>query len=272
MRGARPWSGVGWAIVVLTIGCRRLPETVPYQASFINKSDKDGVYRLGEVVGTEITLDGHAVAKLAKTGTLRNDVTAKWSGPKAEVRANVNGRYGLSLLGPCGPFSLGAEGPSEIVKGKSDRELAKSIESEGFLKLIFRIDLPARYVVYVDRGAVGGTLRIGPTVVESGKTTVPFFLGGCGKGPNVTLDGVNLGSLDLSANGALVSLDPNVCHVIADVTYGRGAAARPNRSLSAKAVVGLPESPDYVFERAPSTVTTTATGTTLTELVRVPCR
>ena len=39
-----------------------------------------------------------------------------------------------------------------------------------------------------------------------------------------------------------------------------------------EAVVGLPEIPDYALESAPSTLTTTATGTSVTELVRAPCR
>lgn len=260
-------------LVVAAAGCRRLPETIPYEATVSPEGSEPGVYRGKELVGAELRLDGKKVGILATPSTTVY-ANGTWSGPKSELRKNLAGPYTVALDGPCGRFDLPAEGPPIMWKSMTDREVAKIIANNKSFSIFLKVALPPLHSIYVDRGAATGELKIGPTVVPTDKKQLDLSLGGCKTSPTVTLDGAPIGVLDLRAKANLVTLEAGVCHVFAEVGYGNESATKPAKFFPAKAVVGLEEKPSYAIDPAPSTIKLYAgsKGTVTTELVRARCR
>lgn len=254
------------------VGCRRLPETIPYEARLSEKDGTPAIYRVTELVGSELQLDGKPLGKLEKENTV--SVRTNWSGPKADVRKVLNGRYTVGGTGACGPFALALEGPPPFWKAMSDGELAKAMSYDKKLPIFLSIKMPKTFRVLVDWGASRGTLRIGTSAVPSGTKSVDVIVESCASGPVVTLDGAPLGTIELSGKGALVTLEPNVCHVLAEVGYGDRPATKPATFFPAKGVVPLTELPVHFLESAPSSVSLygSSKGTTSSELLRARCR
>lgn len=259
------------SLALAATGCRRLPETIPYQAIIVEKSGESGNYRITELVGAELALDGTKLGQIQQENT-KVSVNVTWSGPKSELRSTLNGKYTVKATGPCGPFDLAAEGPPPNWKALTDGEIAKSIKDRKTFSIYLDVKMPPKHAIYIDRGAATGTLRIGPTTIEPGKKIVDVVLGGCASAPTVTLDGAPIGALDLTARANLVTLEPNVCHVLADVAYGDKQTTRPATYYPAKSVVSIAERPGYVLESAPSSLKLRGGGTTTTELLRARCR
>lgn len=254
------------------VGCRRLPDTIPYEARISEKEGAAAVYRITELVGNDLQLDGKTVGKLEKENTVA--VRTNWSGPKADVRKVMNGRFTVGGTGACGPVSLALEGPPPLWKAMSDSELAKAMSYDKKLPIFLSTKMPKTFRVLVDWGAARGTLRIGTSTVAPGTKSVDVVMEGCTSDPTVTLDGAPLGTIDLSAKGALVTLEPNVCHVLAEVGYGDRPATKPSTFFPAKGVVALTELPIHFLESAPSTVSLYggSKGTRSSELLRARCR
>ncbi len=265
-------SIVSFSAASALVGCHRLPDTIPYEARLSEKDGKPAVYRITELVGNELQLDGQPLGKLEKENTV--SVRTNWSGPKADVRKVMNGRYTVGGTGACGPFALALEGPPPFWKAMSDRELAKAMSHDKKLPIFLSIKMPKTFRVLVDWGASRGSLRIGTSAVAPGTKSIDVLIEGCTSGPTVTLDGAPLGTIELSGKGALVTLEPNVCHVLAEVGYGDRPATKPATFFPAKGVVPLAELPVHFLESAPSTVSlyAGAKGTTSSELLRARCR
>ena len=263
-------------LALASTGCRRLPDTIPYEAHILEaKQDPTEGYRITELAGAELKLDGKAVGTIEARPGDKVAAYARWSGPKSSLRPTLNGSYSVTVHGPCGPVDVAAdEGPSPAWKEMSDSTVAKRIDEDRFFTIFVKVALPARTDVYVDWGSASGVLKVGAVTIPPGTKTSKLALGGCKAAPEVTLDGRPLGTLDLSAKASLVTLEPDVCHVFEEVGYGDMKAKMPSKFLPAKGVVGLPERPGYVFESAPSTVKLYrgSTGTRATELVRASCR
>lgn len=263
-------------LALASTGCRRLPETIPYEAHILEaKQDALEGYRINELAGAELKLDGKVVGTIEARPNDKVVSYARWSGPKSSLRPALNGSYSVTINGPCGPFDVAAEeGPSPAWKEMSDSTVAKRIDEDRFFTIFVKVALPARTEVYVDWGSATGTLKVGAVTIPPGTKTSKIALGGCSAPPTVSLDGRPLGVLDLSAKASLVTLEPDVCHVFEEVGYGDMKAKMPTKFLPAKGVVALPERPGYVFESAPSTVKLYrgSTGTRATELLRASCR
>ncbi|MBS2013297.1 MAG: hypothetical protein JST00_10445 [Deltaproteobacteria bacterium] len=259
----------------LAIGCHRLPETVKYEASVAVHIEGEprgsrGDYHVDEIAGLDLMLDGKPVGKLVKESV---SAKALWSGPKASYRAQLDGKYSVTLAGLCGPTEVALEGPPPMWKNMSERELAKSITSrDGRLMIYLDAKIPEKKEVYVDWESARGTLTIGGTVIPPGTKKTVLAAGGCKSPPQVVFDGTPIGEIDLFAKAALITLQPNVCHVLQQVAYGSAKATRPPTFFPAKAVQSVSDIPDYALEFGPQSFKLSSKGTTITELVRARCR
>lgn len=254
-------------------GCEKLPETVPYQANVLEKGGTSGIYREKELEGTELALDGRVLGKLKRDNT-NIKVVLDWSGPKADVRKVMTGTYTLALTGACGKVAHPVEGPPPLWREMSERKLAKAMKPDNKVPVFLDVTMPKTFPVYIDWGKARGKLKIGAVDVAPGKTQVDVVTAGCTSSPAVTLDGATLGTIDLSAQGALVTLEPGVCHVHEEVGYGNQEATKPTVYFPAKSVLPLAALPTYFLESAPSSVNLYAgtKGTLMSELLRARCR
>ena len=266
-----------FALATVVIGkYHRLPETIQYEASVsvyvagTQRGSGIGGYHVDEVDGFDLKLDGKPVGKLVKDTV---SVKALWKGPKASYRAHLDGKYSVTVPGLCGPVEVALEGPPPIWKNMKESEVAKSIKSrDGHLMIYLDAKLPAKKEIYVDWENATGTLTIGGTTMERGKKKTLLAVDGCKGPPQVVFDGKPIGEIDLSAKAILVTLQPNVCHVLQEVGYGNAKATRAPTFFPPRPVQPVSEIPEYALEFGPSSFKLTGKGTTITELVRSRCR
>lgn len=266
---------IGLGLMACAVACHRLPDTIPYEA-IVSEKEKDpltATYRITELSGSELFLDGKPLGKL-KPGSAKVSIEVEWSGPKAEVRKVMNGTFTIGVTGACGSATLPVEGPPANWKAMSDGQLAKAMSYDKKLPVFLDVKMPKTFPVYVDWGNARGTLLVGTTKVPPGTNKVPVVVEGCKSGLSVTLDGAPLGTIDLSAKGALVTLEPGVCHAHEEVGYGNQQATKPTVYFPAKPVLPMAEVPSYFLESAPSSVNLYAgtKGTLTSELLRARCR
>lgn len=261
------------ALVASLSGCEKLPDTVPYQANVLEKDGTSGVYRVKELEGKELLLNGQVLGKLQRDSS-NIKLVLDWSGPKADNRKVMTGTYSLALRGACGKVDHPLAGPPPLWREMSERKLAKAMKPDNKVPVFLDVTMPKTFPVYVDWGNARGTLKVGASEVELGKTSVDVVVAGCTSAPTVTLDGVALGTIDLSAKGALVTLEPGVCHVHEEVGYGNQQATKPSVYYPAQGVVALAALPAYFLKSAPSSLNLYAgsKGTVTSELLRARCR
>jgi len=262
------------AVAAALVACAKLPDPVPYRANVREKGGgSNGTYRINELDGAELALDGQVLGKLSKDSS-KVHVVLDWSGPRADVKKVMNGTYTLALTGACGPFSHPVDGTPPLWRKMSERELVKAMGYEKKVPVFLELSMPKTFPVYIDWGKARGVLKIGAVTVEAGKANVAVVVEGCTAAPTVTLDGAPLGTIDLSAKGALVTLEPGVCHVHQQVGYGSQQATKPSVYFPAQAVLPLAELPPYFLQSAPSSLNLYAgsKGTVTSELLRARCR
>lgn len=259
-------------VLVGTTGCHRLPDVIPYEAHVGEEGNPAGVYRITELAGAELKLDGQPIGKL-ETGNTKISVNTKWTTPKDKLRPTLNGTYTIAVPGACGPYDLPTEGPNALWREMSDSKLAEIIDRDKNLPIYIRLKMPSEHEVYVDWGdSKSSTVMVGPVKIPAGQKTTKLTLEGCKAPPSVFVDGKAVGELDPKGKASLVNVDPSTCHVLQEVSYGDQRAKTAPTFYPAKGVVPVANPPSYALESAPSEVKIRGKGLTMTELVRANCR
>jgi hypothetical protein len=256
----------------LFLGCHRLPDEIPYHAQLTEKdhSGSSGAYPILKHEGATLLRDGKPVGVLKRESD-GISIHARWTGPKAELRATLGGAFAMETEGLCGRFAAPVEGPP-MWQAMSDSEVAKQIKGTDHAFMLFLdAKLPENFDVIVDWGAVTGKLEVGKLVIAPGIKQTTVVTGGCDEPPVVRLNGREIGTLDRRMRGAIVTLEPGVCHAFQTVAYGDAKVAKPSEFFN-EPVAALKEIPSYLLEGAPYSVKSYGgKGATNTQLVRVPC-
>lgn len=261
------------AVFPLVLGCHRLPEEIPYHAQITEKdhNGSSGTYPILTYAGATLLRDGKPVGVLQRESD-GISIHTRWTGPKAELRPTLGGAFAIEFDGICGRVPFPVEGPPPLWQAMSDSEVAKQIKGADHAFMLFlHAKLPDKFDVIVDWGAVTGKLEVGKLVIAPGTKQTTVVTGGCDEPPVVRLDGRELGTLDRRMRGAIVTLEPRVCHAFQTVAYGNARVAQPSEFFS-EPVASLKEIPSYILEGAPYSVKTYGgKGATNTQLVRVAC-
>lgn len=263
---------VALTVLPLFFGCYRLPEEIPYHVQITEKDHKSssGLYEIVTYEGAKLLRDGKAVGVLKRESD-GISVHGRWTGPKAELRATMGGAFAMEVDGICGPFAAPIEGMPDNWLSLTDGNIAKKIKDEKEFRFYLHAQLPERLDVIVDWGAVTGKLEVGKLVIAPGTKKTSVVTGGCDDPPVVRLNGREIGTLDRRMRGAIVTLEPGVCHAFQTVAYGDAKVARPSEFFN-EPVAALKEIPSYLLEGAPYSVKSYGgKGATNTQLVRVPC-
>jgi hypothetical protein len=256
------------SLIVATTGCKSLPEEVPYQAQImVEAHDED---RLKPLIGGDLLLDGEKVATI-REGKHSFLATADWSGSKAKVRSVLAGTYALHLKGVCGEATVTAEGPNKVWRERSDSDLAEDVEKDGYVPIYVKPDLPEPTHFIVAWGEGEHVVEVGVQKLKAGQEEQSFSLAGCNKPPAVKIDGKEIGKLELKKKVHVISVDPNRCHQLQEVAYGKAnKVAAPIRFDDQLGT--LDQVPIWIFKSAPSTLKLGSKGAVVKELVAVPCR
>jgi hypothetical protein len=258
-------------MLLATLGCKRLPESVPFTFELSGQYDPNALYRIKELAGAELRLDGRVLGKF-QLGSLNSRLELSWAGSKAELPGIISGKYTIPISGACGDLEHPVEGPPLYVRSRSENEHAKALKIDNTLRIPLSVVEPKRQRIVVDWGSQRGTLRVGKTVVPQGTKRLDVIVEGCRTGPTVTLDGQPLGTPEFSEFPVLITTEPDVCHVIRDVDYGNAKSKNGPRRYDAHNVIALKEDPSFILENAPSSAKGYRGGLTMTELWRTNCR
>lgn len=260
-----------FALALAVMGCHRLPDVVPFEAHLGEEGNPAGVYRITELEGAELKLDGRPVGMFEKRSD-RVTIYATWTSPKDKLRPTLNGKYTVTVPGACGPYDLPAEGPNALWREMSDSKLASIVDRDKNVPIYLHVRMPAEQEIYVDWGdSKSSTVLVGPVKIPVGQKKTKLTLEGCKAPPSVFVDGKAVGELDPKGKASLVNVDPSICHVLQEVGYGDQRALATPTFFPAKGVVPVASPPSYALEPAPSELKIRGKGTTTTELVRARC-
>ncbi len=282
LRGSLGVASVMTSLVraALTLGfvsaafaCHDPSNTITYRVSLRETGAPSEISAITRLAGSELFLEGRSLGKLrVEDGKMA--VALEWSGPKSEARQVAAGRFAVGTSGVCGAAKVPVDAPPDNLEATSDEALAKAVSAGGTLPILLHVRMPRTLPLYIDWGHARGALAVGTEKVEPGTQRVDVVVEGCTSGPTVTLDGASLGALDVSTRGALVTVEPGVCHVLQDVAFGDPPVTKDAVHLPAKGVVPLthlashflkPASSSPDFGKGPK-------GAFTSELVREPCR